>query len=223
MAKIARELEPQQLWSTLSRFGFGHGTAIEFPGESGGQLPNYTSWRWHLIASMSRGYSLQVTPLQLAQAYATLGGMGVARPVSLQRAAAPVAGKRALNERNARTVVSLLEAVVNDGTGSRAAIPGYRVAGKTGTARKNRTGEGGYYDDRYTAVFAGLAPASNPRIAAVVVIDDPRLKRYYGGEIAAPVFSAVVGGALRLMGVAPDVELEGAADPLTGVATMVNR
>jgi cell division protein FtsI (penicillin-binding protein 3) len=223
MAKIARELEPQQLWSTLSRFGFGHATAIEFPGESGGLLPNYTNWRWHLIASMSRGYSLQVTPLQLAQAYATLGGMGVARPVSLRRVDGPVDGQRALGERNARTLVSLLETVVDVGTGSRAAIPGYRVAGKTGTARKNRTGEGGYYDDRYTAVFAGLAPASNPRIAAVVVIDDPRSKRYYGGEIAAPVFSAVVGGSLRLMGVAPDVELDGAADPLTGVATMVNR
>jgi cell division protein FtsI (penicillin-binding protein 3) len=142
--------------------------------------------------------------------------------VSLRRADAPVPGKRALEARNARTLVSLLETVVNDGTGSRAAIPGYRVAGKTGTARKNRTGEGGYYDDRYTAVFAGLAPASDPRIAAVVVIDDPRSKHYYGGEIAAPVFSAVVGGALRLMGVAPDVELEG-ADPLTGVAAMVNR
>jgi cell division protein FtsI (penicillin-binding protein 3) len=223
MAKIAGELEPQQLWSTLSRFGFGQVTAIEFPGESGGLLPNYTNWRWHLIASMSRGYSLQVTPLQLAQAYATIGGMGVARPVSLRRVEEPVAGRQALDERNARTLISLLETVVKDGTGSRAAIPGYRVAGKTGTARKNRTGEGGYYDDRYTAVFAGLAPASNPRIAAVVVIDDPRLQRYYGGEIAAPVFSTVVGGALRLMGVAPDVELEGAADPLTGVATMVNR
>jgi cell division protein FtsI (penicillin-binding protein 3) len=223
MAKIARELEPQQLWSTLSRFGFGHVTAIEFPGESGGFLPNYTNWRWHLIASMSRGYSMQVTPLQLAQAYATLGALGEARPVSLRQVEAPVAGRQALEARNARTLISLLETVVKDGTGSRAAIPGYRVAGKTGTARKTRPGEGGYFDDRYTAVFAGLAPASDPRIAAVVVIDDPRAQRYYGGEIAAPVFSAVVGGALRLMGVAPDVELEGSTDPLTGVATMVNR
>jgi cell division protein FtsI (penicillin-binding protein 3) len=147
----------------------------------------------------------------------------VTRPVSLLRAEQQVPGKRVLGERNARTLISLLESAVKDGSGSRATIPGYRVAGKTGTARKHKTGERGYYEDRYTAVFGGLAPASNPRLAAVVVIDDPRGGQYYGGEIAAPVFSAVVGGALRLMGVAPDAELEGAADPLTGVARMVSR
>jgi len=223
MAKIARELEPQQLWGTLTRFGFGHVTASQFPGESAGLLPNYASWRWVTVSSLSRGYNMNVTPLQLAQAYATLGGLGVAHPVSLLRVDEEVPGERVLAERHARTMISLLEAVVKDGTGSRAAIPGYRVAGKTGTAKKTRAGERGYYDDRYTAVFGGLAPASNPRLAAVVVIDDPRADRFYGGEIAAPVFSAVVGGALRLMGVAPDAELEGAADPLTGVATMVSR
>jgi cell division protein FtsI (penicillin-binding protein 3) len=223
MAKIAKELEPQQLWSTLTRFGFGHVTASQFPGESAGTLSNYSSWRWVTVSSLSRGYSMTVTPLQLAQAYAAVGGLGVTRPVSLLRVDGDVPGKRVMDERNARTLISLLEAVVKDGTGSRAAIPGYRVAGKTGTAKKTKTAERGYFDDRYTAVFGGLAPASNPRLAAVVVIDDPRAERYYGGEIAAPVFSSVVGGALRLMGVAPDAALEGAADPLTGVATMVNR
>lgn len=223
MAMIARELEPQQLWGTLTRFGFGHVTASQFPGESAGSLPNYASWRWVTVSSLSRGYNMTVTPLQLAQGYATLGGLGVARPVSLLRVDEEVPGQRVLDERHARTMISLLESVVKDGTGSRAAIPGYRVAGKTGTAKKARAGERGYYDDRYTAVFGGVAPASNPRLAAVVVIDDPRAERFYGGEIAAPVFSSVVGGALRLMGVAPDAALEGAADPLTGVATMVNR
>lgn len=223
MFKIARELETEQMWGTLTRFGFGLVTASRFPGESAGSLPHYSNWRPVTVSALSRGYNLSVTPLQLAQAYATLGGLGVSRPVSLLRVDEAVPGQRVLSERSARTLISLLEAVIKDGTGSRAAIPGYRVAGKTGTARKTKAGERGYHTDRYVAVFGGLAPAGNPRLAAVVVIDDPREERYYGGEIAAPVFSAVIGGALRLMGVAPDAELEGSADPLTGVATMVSR
>ncbi len=223
MAKIAKELEPQQLWNTMTRFGFGHVTASHFPGESAGSLSNYSNWRWNTIASMSRGYGLAVTPLQLAQAYAALGALGVTRPVSLLRIDEAVQGKRVLGQRTARDLLDLLEGVVTGGTGSRAAIPGYRVAGKTGTAQRARTDQRGYDTDRYVAVFGGVAPASNPRLAAVVVIDDPRQGRYYGGEISAPVFSAVVGGALRLMGVAPDARLEDSADPLTGVATMVAR
>ena len=223
MAKIAKELEPQQLWNTMTRFGFGHVTASQFPGESAGSLSHYSNWRWRTIASMSRGYGLAVTPLQLAQAYAALGALGVTRPVSLLRVDEAVTGKRVMSQRSARDLLDLLEGVVTEGTGSRAAIPGYRVAGKTGTAQRAKTGQRGYDTDRYVAVFGGVAPASNPRLAAVVVIDDPRQGKYYGGEIAAPVFSAVVGGALRLMGVAPDARLEESADPLTGVATMVAR
>jgi cell division protein FtsI (penicillin-binding protein 3) len=148
--------------------------------------------------------------------------MGVARPVSmLMREEAQVVGEQVVSARNARTLVGLLEAVINEGTGGKAAIPGYRVAGKTGTARKSTAG--GYFDDRYTSVFGGVAPASNPRLAAVVVIDDPGAGRYYGGDISAPVFSAVVGGALRLMGVAPDATAKQGDDPLTGVATVVSR
>jgi len=222
MAKIAWQLEEEQLWSTLTRFGFGQVTASRFPGESAGSLPAFSNWRAVTVSSLSRGYNLSVTPLQLAQAYAAVGALGVTRPVSLLRVDQPEPGKRVMSERNARTLITLLESVVKDGTGSRAAIPGYRVAGKTGTARKVKPG-GGYYTDRYTAVFGGVAPAGNPRLAAVIVIDDPRADRYYGGEIAAPVFSAVVGGALRLLGVAPDAQLDGAPDPLSGVATVVSR
>ena len=196
MAKIARELEPQQLWGTMTRFGFGHVTASQFPGESAGSLPHYSNWRWATVASLSRGYALAVTPLQLAQAYAVLGSLGVTRPVSLLKVEGEVPGQRVMSASNARVMLSLLESVVSEGTASRAAIPGYRVAGKTGTAQRARTGARGYDTDRHVAVFGGLAPASNPRLAAVVVIDDPREGRYYGGEIAAPVFSAVVGGAL---------------------------
>ncbi len=223
MALIARELESQQLWGTMTRFGFGHVTASQFPGESAGALPHYSSWRWATVSSLSRGYALAVTPLQLAQAYAVLGSLGATRPVSLLKVTDEVPAKRVMSERNARVLISLLESVVKDGTGSRAAIPGYRVAGKTGTARRAKDGARGYDNNRYVAVFGGLAPASDPRLAAVVVIDDPRDGRYYGGEIAAPVFSSVVGGALRLMGVAPDEALDAPADPITGVATMVAR
>jgi cell division protein FtsI (penicillin-binding protein 3) len=132
-----------------------------------------------------------------------------------------VPGERVLSEQHARTLIALLEAVVSEGTGTKAAIAGYRVAGKTGTAQKNSGGS--YFDDRHTATFGGIAPATQPRLAAVVVIDDPNAGQYYGGDVAAPVFSAVVGGALRLMGVAPDAVAGPAADPLTGVTTVVRR
>lgn len=221
MTKVALALEPQQIWTTLTQFGFGHVTASGFPGESAGVLSNYASWKPTGIASLSYGYGLSVTPLQLAQAYATLGALGVGRPASMLRRDDAVAGERVMSAHNARTLIRLLESVVAEGTGAKAAITGYRVAGKTGTAKINQAGT--YFDDRYTAVFGGVAPASNPRLAAVVVIDDPAAGRYYGGDISAPVFSAVVGGALRLMGVAPDATAGSSTDPLTGVATMVQR
>ena len=205
MAKIALSLEPKSLWSTMSQLGFGRVTASGFPGESGGLLASYANWRPVGIASMSRGYGLSVTPLQLAHAYATVGAYGVARPVSMLRLETAPAGERVLSDRSARTLVSLLEAVVapeGEGTGKQAAIPGYRVAGKTGTAWK--ASAGGYSTDKYVSVFGGVAPATRPRLAAVVVIDEPSAGKFYGGAVAAPVFSAVVGGALRLMGVAPD-------------------
>jgi cell division protein FtsI (penicillin-binding protein 3) len=184
-------------------------------------LSNYEGWGVERIASLSFGYGLSVTPLQLAQGYAAIGALGVKRPLTIQRRDEPVAGERVISEHNARTLIGMLESVVLEGTGTKATIPGYRVAGKTGTAKK-ASENGGYYDDRYTAVFGGVAPAGNPRLAAVVVIDDPAAGRYYGGDISAPVFATVVGGALRLMGVAPDGNA-GDSDPVTGVATMVRR
>lgn len=203
MTKIALALEPRQIWETLSKFGFGRVTASGFPGESAGVLSSYANWRPVTIAPLSYGYGISVTPLQLAQAYATLGAFGVARPASILRVEQPVAGEQVIDEHHARTLVSLLESVVSkEGTGTKASIPGYRVAGKTGTARI--AVGGGYAGDRHVGVFGGVAPVSQPRLAAVVVIDDPSSGRYYGGDVAAPVFSTVVGGALRLMGVAPD-------------------
>jgi cell division protein FtsI (penicillin-binding protein 3) len=203
MTKIALSLEPQSMWSTLSQLGFGRVTTSGFPGESAGLLTHYSNWRQIGIASMSYGYGLSVTPLQLAHAYATIGAMGVARPVSMLRIEGPVEGERVLSDRTSRSLITLLEAVIApDGTGKQAAIPGYRVAGKTGTAWKANAG--GYSTDRYVGVFGGVAPATHPRLAAVVVIDEPGAGKFYGGDVAAPVFSSVVGGALRLLAVAPD-------------------
>ncbi len=222
MTKIALSLKEEQIWSTLTSLGFGQVTASGFPGESAGLLSNYKHWRAINIATLSYGYGLSVTPLQLAQAYATIGAFGVARPVSLLKVDGPVPGRRVLDERVGRSLVRLLEAVVVDdgATGVRAAIPGYRVAGKTGTARIAASGG---YDDRHVAVFGGVAPATNPRLAAVVVIDDPGAGKYYASDIAAPVFSAVMGGALRFLAVAPDDTIDERADPLTGTQTLVQR
>jgi cell division protein FtsI (penicillin-binding protein 3) len=222
MSMVALSLEPQQIWSTLRHLGFGQVTASGFPGESAGMLSNFANWRPISIASMSYGYGLSVTPLQLAHAYATVGAMGVARPVSMLRVDGAVAGERVLSEKSARTLVKLLESVVAPGgTGKQAAIPGYRVAGKTGTAQK--ASAGGYSTDHYVGVFGGVAPATNPRLAAVVIIDDPGAGHYYGGDVAAPVFSSVVGGALRLMGVAPDDLDSSPQDPFVATQTLVRR
>ncbi len=203
MAKIALGLEREQLHGTLRELGFGSVTASGFPGESAGLLPGAEQWRPIGVATLSYGYGMSVTPLQLAQAYATIGALGVRRPVTFRKAAGPVEGERVLDERVARDLIGLLEGVVTpDGTGLKAGVPGYRVAGKTGTAWK--AVGGGYSTDKYLAVFAGLAPASRPRLATVVLIDEPGGALYYGGDVAAPVFSSVTSGALRLMGVAPD-------------------
>ncbi|HZO21836.1 MAG TPA: penicillin-binding transpeptidase domain-containing protein [Steroidobacteraceae bacterium] len=204
MARLALSLEPKLIWSTLTRFGFGQVTTSGYPGESAGLLANYSQWRPVGIATMSHGYGISVTPLQLAHAYATVGSFGISKPISFVRVDTPPAGQRVMDEHGARELVGMLESVViaEGATGKRAAIPGYRVSGKTGTAYKIISG--GYSTDRYMAVFGGVAPASAPRLAAVVVIDEPSAGLHQGGQVSAPVFSAVVGGALRLLAVAPD-------------------
>ena len=213
MAKIALSLEREQLHRVLQGLGFGAVTTSGFPGESAGLLSGASHWRPIGVATLSYGYGMSVTPLQLAQAYATIGSLGLRRPVTFRKVAAEVPGERVLDEAVARQLIGLLESVVTpDGTGLKAAVPGYRVAGKTGTAWK--AVGGGYSTDKYLAVFAGLAPASRPRLATVVLIDEPGGAQYYGGDVAAPVFSSVVSGALRLLGVAPD-EMSGVAPATT--------
>ena len=212
LTKVALSLEPAQMYGTLTGLGFGQVTTSGYPGESAGLLPHYSHWRPVGISSMSRGYGLSITPLQLAHAYATVASFGLSRPISFLRVDTPPEATRVLDDAVAHTLVHLLEAVVApDGGGKQAAIPGYTVAGKTGTAWKATAG--GYATDRYLAVFGGVAPASNPRLAAVVLIDEPGAGKYYGGEIAAPVFSGVVGGALRLLAVPPDAPVGEETEP----------
>ncbi|HLS79893.1 MAG TPA: penicillin-binding transpeptidase domain-containing protein [Steroidobacter sp.] len=203
MTKMAMSLSPEAMRETLAAFGFGAVTGSGFPGESAGLLNDAAHWRKIGQATISYGYGLSVTPLQLARAYATLGAGGISRPVTLRRVDGPVEGKRVIDARVAQELLQMMEAVVSqDGTGGRAALAGYRVAGKTGTAWT--AANGGYSTERRKATFGGVVPASRPRLAAIVVIDEPSGAKYYGGDVAAPVFANVMAGALRLLGVPPD-------------------
>ena len=197
------ELQPDQLWNTMTRFGLGSMTSSGFPGESAGLLTHYNHWQPISQATLAYGYGVSVTPLQLAQAYAVLGSNGILRPISLVALDQAAGGERKLSKDSATAVRRMLEEVVRPGgTGTKAAVTGYRVAGKTGTAWKFAAG--GYSEDKYISIFAGLAPASNPRLAAVVVIDEPNGELYYGSDVAAPVFANVISESLRLLAVAPD-------------------
>jgi len=202
-AKIALSLKPEQIWTTLTGLGFGQVTGSDYPGESAGMLSHYSHWRPIGIATMSHGYGISVTPLQLAHAYATIGAGGIRRPISFEKLSGPVAGERVMDAKVANSLVQLMEQVVTSGgTGKRAAVVGYRVAGKTGTAWKSFAG--GYSTDKYMATFAGLVPASHPKLATVIVIDEPSGNLFMAADVAAPVFSNILSGALRLMDIAPD-------------------
>jgi len=209
-AKVALSLQPEQIWGTLTNLGLGQVTGSSYPGESAGMLSNYSHWRPIGIATLSHGYGLSVTPLQLAHAYATIGAGGVKRPLTFERVTGPVPGDQVLDPKVAHQLVQLMEQVVEKGgTATRASLIGYRVSGKTGTAFKSIAG--GYSTDRIMAVFAGLVPASHPKLATVVVIDEPSRDMHeiggvlaQGGTVAAPVFASVMSGALRLMDVPPD-------------------
>jgi cell division protein FtsI (penicillin-binding protein 3) len=208
-AKVALSLQPEEIYRTLTGLGLGQVTGSGFPGESAGMLSNYAHWRPVGIATMSHGYGLSVTPLQLAHAYATIGAGGIRRPITFERVSGPVPGVQVLDPKVAHELVQLMEQVVEKGgTATRAAVGGYKVSGKTGTAFKSIAG--GYSTDKIMAVFAGLVPASQPKIATVVVIDEPSRDVQQvgtlaqGGTVAAPVFSSVMSGALRLMDIPPD-------------------
>ncbi len=203
VSKIALSLQPEQFWAVLSRFGFGQPTSSGFPGESTGMLSPFNTWSDVETATLSFGYGISVTPLQLVQAYAVLATGGVMLPISFVKVNGQVSGQRIIAENIAGQVRAMLATVVSDsGTGKRAAVSGYRVIGKTGTVYKHI--RGGYADDRYLSLFAGIAPAGKPRFAMVVLIDEPGGEQHYGGDVAAPVFSRVMEGTLRILNVPPD-------------------
>ncbi len=203
VTKLAMSLQPDQLWQTMTRFGLGSLTSSSFPGESAGLLTHYSHWQPISQATLAYGYGVSMTPLQLAQAYATLGSGGRMFPVSLVALDQPNEGDQVITPDTATAVRRMLEEVVRPGgTGTKAAVAGYRIAGKTGTAWKFAAG--GYSEDKYISIFAGLAPASDPRLAAVVVIDEPAGELYYGSDVAAPVFADVMSESLRLLAIPPD-------------------
>ena len=210
--KLALEMSNEHLHDVLRRFGFGEATGIGFPGESAGVLPSPRGWGVLHKATISYGYGLSSTALQLAQAYAVLGNDGVLAPPTFIRDARNPP-RQVIDPQLARTLLGMLETVTGvEGTAQRANVVGFRTAGKTGTSRMASAGG---YEKRYISVFAGLLPASDPRFAVVVVINDPTGRDYYGGLVAAPVFSRMMEGALRVMDVPPD-DVEGllAAVPL---------
>jgi len=201
--KIALSMTAEEMWKSLDKLGFGLSTNSRFPGEADGKIGDY--WRWNPMQQASRayGYGMQVSALQLVRAYSVLANDGLLKPISFLKLDQAPEGERVMSAAVASQVLNMLESVVSkEGTGKQAKVDGYRIAGKTGTVHKS--GSGGYSEDRYVAVFAGIAPASKPRLAMVVVVHDPKLGDYHGGQVAAPVFSKVMNGALRLMNIPPD-------------------
>ena len=201
-SKIALALEPEELWQGFSSFGLGQPTGAYFPGEAMGTLPNLQTWGAFDRATLAFGYGLATSTLQLARAYMVLANGGILRPVSLLKTDSLPAGRRVFSSDTMKRVLAMMESVaLPGGTAEKAAVENYRVAGKTGTAKKAT--RGGYADAKYVSVFAGVIPASKPRLAMVIMIDEPH-GSYYGGLVAAPVFSAVMTSAMRILNIDPD-------------------
>ncbi len=204
MAMISERMPRKKYREFMTALGFGQPTGIGFPGEQRGHFPRTEKISAFDYATTFYGYGVSTSALQLAHAYATIANDGVEVPLSLLKVDEPPEGKRVMSEKTARAVQKMLEAVVGDGgTGRRANTESYTVAGKTGTSHKVRKG-GGYAEKNYRGIFAGYAPAHDPRIAMVVVVDDPKGSEYYGGLVAAPPFSKIADWSLKMLGVLPD-------------------
>ena len=204
MAMISERMPRKKYREFMTNLGFGQPTGISFPAEQRGHLPHTEKISAFDYATTFFGYGVSSSALQLAHAYATVANNGVAMPLSLLKVEEPPQGTRVMSEKTAKAVQKMLEAVVSDGgTGRRANTESYTVAGKTGTSHKVRKG-GGYAEKNYRAIFAGYAPAHEPRIAMVVVVDDPKGSDYYGGLVAAPPFSKIADWSLKMLGVLPD-------------------
>lgn len=208
ISKIALAMDAEQQWSMYQKLGFGMTTGSGFPGEAGGQLSMDALNNDFERASLAFGYGMSVTPLQLAHAYSAIAADGVLRPVNflLDEEAddnKAIDGERVMSAETAQAVRKMMQRVVSDkGTAKRASVANYSVAGKTGTVHKFVAG--GYAEDRYLSIFAGMIPADKPELVMVVMIDEPRNGEYFGGLVAAPVFSQVMSGAMRLLDITPD-------------------
>ena len=202
-SKMALDMGRESLWKMFSAVGLGVASGVGLPGESTGSLPDFRHWYPLDQATIAFGYGVSTTTLQLAQAYMVLATGGIQRPVSLVPVETPAQGRRVLSRRVTEEVRQMMEGVVSaEGTAPAAAVPGYRVAGKTGTVHKSIGG--GYAKHRYVALFAGMVPASSPALVVVVVIDEPTRNGHYGGQVAAPAFAKVAEGALRILNIPPD-------------------
>jgi cell division protein FtsI (penicillin-binding protein 3) len=204
-AKLAMSLTPQQFWEVLHRVGLGQLPGSGFPGETAGRLRDADTWRPVEQATMAYGYGMSVSLLQMSRAYMAFANDGEVMPLSfLKREPQEIVGEQVFSPGVAREVRAMMEAVTQEGgTGTRTRVPGYRVAGKTGTAHKVVNGH--YAADRYVASFIGMAPASNPRLIIGVLIDEPSDGVYYGGSVAGPVFAQIMAGSLRQLGLPPDL------------------
>lgn len=201
--KVAFSLGPERLWKLHHSIGFGTTTMNGYPGEVTGTLTDFAGWSKADLATVSYGYGISVTAMQLAQAYSVIAAGGLLYPISFQKVNVLPEPRRVMPEMVAFEVNRMMRSVVGTGgSGWRAAVEGYHVAGKTGTVHK--TSDSGYEEDRYVSLFAGFAPATDPRLVLVVVVDDPGAGKYFGSQVAAPVFSTVMQGALRIMNIPPD-------------------
>ncbi|MEC7378009.1 MAG: penicillin-binding protein 2 [Pseudomonadota bacterium] len=205
ISRIATDLGGDVIRDLYARLGLGQPTGIGFPGEAVGVLPAPPKWRPVEEATLSYGYGMSVNALQLAQAYMVIANGGVRYPLSLMRRDEKPVGERVLSEKVAFQVRNMLREAVARGTGRRAQPGFYSAGGKTGTV--HLVGAQGYEDSQYKAIFAGMAPIDNPRLVTVVAVDAPQSGEYYGGEVAAPVFSRVMSDALRLLNVKPELEV----------------
>jgi cell division protein FtsI (penicillin-binding protein 3) len=205
--KMAMRAEPKEMWEFYSAAGFGQKPQLPFPGVVSGKLRAYKTWRPIEQATMSYGYGLSASLFQLARSYSVFARDGELIPVTLTKTDDAVGGVRIMSEKNAQAVRKMLQmATAQGGTAPQAQTLGYSVGGKTGTARKQ---EGkGYADKKYRAWFVGLAPIDNPRIVVAVMVDEPSNGKFYGGEVAAPVFSETVAQTLRMLGVQPDMAIK---------------
>jgi len=214
-AKMALTMPPQKMWEMYSAVGFGQAPDIGFPGAVAGRLRPYKKWRPIEQATMSYGHGISVSLLQLARAYTLFARDGDIVPLSMMRTNEPAQGVPVVSARTNKAVRNMLEMAASaSGTAPLAQVPGYRVAGKTGTAHKQ---EGGRYVNKYISSFVGFAPVSDPRLVVAVMIDEPSAGKHYGGLVAAPVFSRIVGDALRTLRVSPDAPLTGQMIPAGAV------